>query len=75
MNFPNKIITYRESVIPKMIDILEVISEDPQTVHSVYMKLSEKFTSIVEYMYALDCLYALGKIDVDNEENLIRYVD
>ena len=35
----------------------------------------DKFTDIGEFMLALDVLFVLEKIEIDNEKGIVRYVD
>jgi len=71
MLFPSKFTSFQESIIYKMILILEV-KEDKVNINLLYQKLKNKFTNIDEFIFALDGLYALGYIDTDEED--IKYV-
>jgi len=70
MLFPSKFTSFQESIIYKMILILEVKEE--VNVNLLYQKLETKFTGIDEFIFALDGLYALGYINIDGED--IKYV-
>lgn len=70
MLFPSKFTSFQESIIYKMILILEVKEET--NVNLLYQKLKTKFTGIDEFVFALDGLYALGYINIDGED--IKYV-
>ena len=72
MKFPNKITPYGKSILPKLIAILKFIEEKDYTVTPLYEVLSNKMT-INEYIDALDCLYALGKITMNKE--ILHYVE
>lgn len=71
MLFPSKFTSFQESIIYKMILILEV-KEEKVDVNLLYKKLKTKFTGIDEFIYALDGLYALGYINIEEED--IKYV-
>ena len=71
MLFPSKFTSFQESIIYKMILILE-LKERKINVNLLYQKVKNKFTSIDEFIYALDALYALGYIIIDEED--ITYV-
>lgn len=71
MLFPSKFTSFQESIIYKMILILEV-KEEKTNVNLLYQKLKDKFTGIDEFIFALDGLYALGYINIDGED--IKYV-
>jgi len=72
MLFPSKFTSFEESVINKMIIILEAI-DDEITVIDLYNKLKRKLESIDEFIFALDGLYAIGYIKIENE--VIRYAN
>ena len=59
--FPNKLITYNESVISKIPMILEIIERGPIGIKDLYHRVAPKLTGVNEYMDVLDCLYALNK--------------
>ncbi|MCB4745720.1 MAG: hypothetical protein LGB68_00985 [Sulfurovum sp.] len=72
MLFPSKFTSFEESVISKMILILEAENKSMGVV-DLYNKLKNKFISIDEFIFALDGLYALGYIEI--EEEVIKYVN
>ncbi len=72
MLFPSKFTNFEESIISKMILILEVKDESVSVI-DLYNKLKKKFKSIDEFIFALDGLYALGYIEIENE--VIKYVN
>ena len=72
MLFPSKFTNFEESVISKMILILEV-KDETIAVIDLYKKLNKKFQSIDEFIFALDGLYAIGSIEIENE--VIKYVN
>ncbi|RXJ85360.1 ABC-three component system middle component 7 [Arcobacter cloacae] len=71
MLLPSKFTSFQESIIYKMILILE-LEERKINVNLLYQKVKNKFTSIDEFIFALDGLYALGYITIDEED--IKYV-
>ena len=73
MLFPNKLFTYSESVISKFPIILCELSE-PIAPIELYKRVSDRLTGVSEYLDALDCLYALRKIEFDEEEGVLHYV-
>ena len=72
MLFPSKFTNFEESVISKMILILEV-KDETIAVIDLYNNLKKKFQSIDEFIFALDGLYAIGSIEIENE--VIKYVN
>ena len=74
MSFPSKFTRFDNSILAKisylMLDEVEVISLSELT------KLnSSKFNDVSEFLLALDVLYILGKIELDEIEGSIRYVN
>lgn len=74
MKLPNKVITYKESVLAKFPVVLSVLKEQEISVDLLYKKVKSKFEDIGEFMEVMDCLYALGKIELDVKKGVIRYV-
>lgn len=75
MILPNKVNTYKESVLPKFVIILDIVKETDITPNNLYKRVQGKFEDMGEYVETLTCLYALGKIDLDENRGLIYYVD
>ncbi len=74
MLFPNKLFTYSESVISKFPLILVEVQQGPVAVVDLYKRVADRVSGVSEYLDALDCLYALRKIEFDEEEGVLRYV-
>ena len=69
---PNKIISLDDSILGKMsILILEDV-EEISIGDLIDMKL-RKFSDIGEFILALDVLFALGRLDIDEKRGVIRY--
>lgn len=75
MLFPNKLFTYSESVISKLPIILIELQRESISAVELYKRLADRLTGVSEYLDALDCLYALRKIEFAEEEGVLRYVD
>lgn len=74
MSFPSKFTNFDKSILAKInlliIDGIEYIEL------SALIKLRlAKFVDIGEFMLALDVLYALEKIELDESKGLIKYVN
>lgn len=70
MLLPNKIYTYKQSIIPQMVVVLKEIEKAPCDVSALYDILHEHFENIGQYIETLDCLYALGRIDFNDSKGL-----
>ena len=73
MKLPNKITSYRESSISKFPLILKTLREEEKSPIDLYSKAKNENMSISEFVEVIDGLYALGKIDL-NEEGKLYYV-
>lgn len=74
MRLPNKVITYKESTIAKFPVILACLNEQDLTPGALYKKVKSKVDDIGEYIDILDCLYALGKIELIEYMGVLHYV-
>lgn len=75
MILPNKLISFKDCVLAKIIYILEKISDSDFSAIELYEKVETHFEDINEYMLALDVLYVLGKIKYNEELRVIQYVE
>ena len=75
MRFPNKITSYNESIIPKMIILARVISSGDISPSKLYAKSKREIPDYKEFIDALDCLYAIGRIDFDYSKEIITYAN
>ncbi|HEL1086326.1 TPA: hypothetical protein TVE90_000560 [Streptococcus equi subsp. zooepidemicus] len=73
MKFPNKVISYNKSILAKLPVILNELQKGSQSPATLYKKLNKKFVSVAEFSSALDCLYALGAIEL-LDDGVIQYV-
>ncbi len=74
MKLPNKVITYKESLLAKFPIVLVVLKEQEISADLLYKKVKSKVDDIGEFMEIMDCLFALGKIELDVKKGVIRYV-
>ena len=71
MLFPSKVISYNESILPKLPLILRFLEQGPQTISDVYKFMKGYVTDISDLFEVLDSLYAPGMIDLNGENLLI----
>ena len=71
MLFPSKVISYNESILPKLPLVLHYLENGPKKVSDVYRYTKGKVTDLSDLFEVLDCLYALGMIDL-NGDSLLR---
>lgn len=74
MIYPNKNIRFEESIIYKMLSILEQREKSTIGIHELYNETKLKFNNTDEFIISLDVLFALDMIDVDFENENISYV-
>ncbi len=75
MIYPNKHIRIEDSIIYKMIAVLEVQNDSVMNLHDLYSKVKNKFSNTDEFILSLDVLYVLDMIDVDFNTETIKYVN
>ena len=71
MKLPGKSTSYKNSVIALFPAILRLLEKNDMPVSELYRAISAEYSDFVS---ALDCLYALGKIDI-TERRLLHYAD
>ncbi|RDY22599.1 hypothetical protein CHF27_012540 [Romboutsia maritimum] len=75
MIIPNKVVSYKESIIFKMLKIISLKSERRISINDLYKKVSKFYDSIDEFIYSLDTLYLLNCIDVDFDKGEVIYAN
>lgn len=68
---PSKTIPFKDSMIFKMTSILDEDFDEIPLV-DLYKKTKKKFIGIDEFIYSIDALYILGKIDMNLEIGKIK---
>jgi len=74
MLLPNKLFSFDESILSQFPMVLATLQESPMSVSGLYLKVKNRIVSVNDYIEILDCLFALGKIDYDDEEGMLKYV-
>ena len=74
MLLPNKLFSYEESILSRFPVMLSVLEEKPMRVSELYKKMNDYVESVNDFIEILDCLYALGQIELDGEEGVLKYV-
>ncbi len=68
---PSKTISFKNSIAFKMTYILDQDFEEV-SLSDLYKLTKRRFLGIEEFIYSIDALYVLGKIDVDLEIGKIK---
>jgi hypothetical protein len=74
MRLPNKITTFNESVLSKLAPVLRVLENGDIPIMALYERVRAEVEDVDVFLTTLDCLYALGKISLNEEERTISYV-
>lgn len=72
MFLPNKTIPYSDSVISKFSSVLNDLQSGGRNIRDLYKKRRKKFGNVQNYIEVLDCLFALGKIKIDELKGEIK---
>lgn len=75
MRLPNKVTPYSKSVIAWFPSILSSLEEKAMSPQDLMEALVTGQANMGDFLDALDCLYALNKIELTDEGRLLRYVD
>jgi len=74
MRLPSKVNTFSDSVIALFTPILEKLKKRDMTPHELLEATRTKVSEISIFLDALDCLYKLGKIEIPEGTEVLRYV-
>jgi len=72
MKLPSKTTPYSNSVISLFPRILKSLQKTDLPVSELYRQCSDR--DYGDFISALDCLYALGRLEIDEERRLLHYV-
>lgn len=74
MKFPSKVTPYQASILAKFPVVLSCLETEDMTPDILYKKVKSKVSDVGEFLEILDCLYALGKIELYPEGGVLHYV-
>lgn len=74
MIYPNKNIQFKESILNRMLPILTYRSYGNIGIIELYNLVIQDFESIDQFILSLDVLFALGAIQLDEENQNLTYV-
>lgn len=74
MRLPNKVTTYTNSIIALFPIILEALEESDITPKELFERVSLGKGNMGDLLSALDCLFALGEIEIIEEGRVLHYV-
>ena len=74
MRMPSKVNSFSDSVIALFAPILEKLEKRDMAPHDLLIATRTKVSEISIFLDALDCLYKLGKIEIPEGTEVLRYV-
>lgn len=74
MKFPSKVTPYQASILAKFPAVLSCLETENMKPDALYKKVKSKVSDVGEFLEILDCLFALGKIELYEEEGVLHYV-
>lgn len=74
MRLPSKITPYKASILAKFPFLLNPLQKGAISPSALYQKTKGRLSGLGEYFLVLDCLFALGVIEFDDKNGVIRYV-
>lgn len=74
MKFPSKVTPYQASILAKFPMVLSCLETEDMKPDVLYKKMKSRVSDVGEFLEILDCLYALGKIELYKEGGMLHYV-
>lgn len=74
MRLPSKVTSYANSIIALFPDILEALAEQDRSPKELFELTMSRKNDMADFLSALDCLFALGKIELIEKGRVLRYV-
>lgn len=74
MRMPSKVNSFSDSVFGLFAPILDELQKRDMTPHELLEAIRTRVSEISIFLDALDCLYKLGKIEIPEGTEVLRYV-
>lgn len=74
MIIPNKVTTYKKSIISRVPLLLDVLNRSDKSPAKLWEETQSKFEDINEFILAIDVAFVLGAIEYVKEKQVIKYV-
>lgn len=74
MRLPNKVTSYQESILSKLIVLLDALCNRDISLTELYSVTQQNFSDMSEFIDALDVLFALNKLEYNEELGVLHYV-
>jgi hypothetical protein len=73
MKLPNKVITYNESIISKFPIVLNILRNEDCKAIELFNQIKNRIEDINDFLDVLDCLFALGAINLNEQTRRLHY--
>jgi len=67
MQLPNKLYSYEESTLALLPRVLNEMRNGPVSVGELYLSMKRSLKDPTDFLSAMDCLYALRAIDMNDD--------
>ena len=74
MKLPNKVTSYQESVLSKLTVLLDILSVRDSSLIELYFNTKQYFSDMSEFIDTVDCLFALNKLEYNEDSGVLHYV-
>lgn len=74
MRLPSKVTPYSQSTLSKFPPVLKQLADQDLRPAGLYKKVKSHFEDVNEFLDTLDCLFALGQIELLYPEEVLHYV-
>ena len=75
MILPNKLISFHDCILGKTVYILNELGKTSCSATELYKRVVKHFDDLNEFIIALDVLFVLERIEIDEELQVIKYVE
>ena len=75
MRLPNKVTSYPNSVVSRFPDILDALKQQDMSPKELLEFTTSGNKDMGDFLSALDCLFALGQIELLDEGRVLHYVE
>ena len=74
MRLPNKVTPYSNSVVARFPDILALLQNSDMSPKDLFEQTTSGKKDMGDFLSALDCLFALGQVELVEEGRVLHYV-
>lgn len=75
MRLPNKVTSYSNSVVSRFPDILDALKQQDMSPKELLELTTSSKKDMGDFLSVLDCLFALGQIELLDEGRVLHYVE